>query len=368
MPSFIPKKEISSMATIKDVARLAGVGVGTASRVVSGNGSVAVATAVRVRKAIAELDFRPSHAARSLLSGSTQMIGVYIPVLKGTFYTPILDAINSELRTTGRQMLVAFGYGDGDARQQAIEGLGFLVERGCDGLVVMTDALRAEDLKVLGVKKSKLVMLNHSLNNLAEQCFTADHTRGGVLAAQSFLEKGHSTFAVITGPKTFLDNVARVAGFMSELRNHGIDATHSVLLQGDFSPESGWACAQSLASSGHHFTALFCANDEMAVGALAYFQHAGISVPGTISVMGYDDTHTAEYSAPQLTSVHIPWRQITLNGLRWLLNECYGDTHPVQRKFQVSVTWRESVAPAIQQPKPTIKVLRSNQSKKKTPD
>ena len=78
------------MATIKDVARLAGVGVGTASRVVSGRGSVAAATAERVRKAIVELEFRPSHAARSLLTGSSQMIGVYIPMLKGTFYTPIL--------------------------------------------------------------------------------------------------------------------------------------------------------------------------------------------------------------------------------------------------------------------------------------
>ena len=79
----------NTMATIKDVARLAGVGLGTASRVVSGKGSVSAATLERVKKAIEELDFRPSHAARSLLSGNTQMIGVYIPLLKGTFYMPI---------------------------------------------------------------------------------------------------------------------------------------------------------------------------------------------------------------------------------------------------------------------------------------
>src|SRR2546421_8391796 len=81
------------MATIKDVARLAGVGLGTASRVVSGKGSVAPATARRVHKAIEQLNFRPSHTARALLSGSSQMIGVYIPILKGTFYTPILQTI-----------------------------------------------------------------------------------------------------------------------------------------------------------------------------------------------------------------------------------------------------------------------------------
>ena len=334
------------MATIKDVARLAGVGVGTASRVVSGRGSVAPATAQRVREAIAELEFRPSHAARALLSGSSQMIGVYIPVLKGTFYIPILAAIDNELRLSGRHMVVAFGCGDGDARQQAIEGIEFLLERGCDGLVLMTNVLLEDDLKALGPKKNQVIILNHWFAGLAEQCFTADHSLGGVLAAQALLKMQHRKFAVIAGPATSPDNVARIDGFMGELAREGIQAHQVVTLNSDFSPEGGWASARSLASSGHEFTALFCANDEMAVGALAYFQQAGISVPGMISVLGYDDTQSAEYSAPQLTSVHIPWRNITLNGLRSLFNRCYGESFPVQRNFGVSVTWRASVAQA----------------------
>jgi LacI family transcriptional regulator len=331
------------MTTIKDVARLAGVGVGTASRVVSGRGSVAAATAERVRKAIAELEFRPSHAARSLLSGSSQMIGVYIPMLVGTFYTPILGAIDTELRVTGRHMVVAFGCGDGDARQQAIEGIDFLIERGCDGLVVMSNSLRQEDIEALGPKQGKLVLLNHYFEKFADQCFPADHERGGMLAAQALLKMRHRKLAVIAGPRTSPDNVARIDGFMRELQREGIDVRQVALLESDFSPAGGWASARSLVASGHEFTALFCANDEMAVGALAFFQQAGIAIPGTISVMGYDDTHNAEYSAPQLTSVHIPWRQITLNGLRWLLNQCYGETQVVKRKFPVSVTWRASV-------------------------
>ena len=334
------------MATIKDVARLAGVGVGTASRVVSGKGSVALATAQRVRKAIDELEFRPSHAARSLLSGSSQMIGVYIPVLKGTFYTPILGAIDTELRAAGRHMVVAFGCGDGDSRQQAQEGIKFLIDRGCDGLVVMSNALLDDDLEALGSKLGKCAVLNHSFQSIADQCFTADHRCGGTLAAQALLEMRHRKFAVIAGPRTAPDNVARIDGFMAELVRQGIAATEVVTLESDFSPEGGWASARSLVSSGLEFTALFCANDEMAVGALAYFQQVGIAVPGTISVLGYDDTPSAEYSAPQLTSVHIPWRRITLNGVRWLLNQCYGTNEQVLREFPVSVTWRASVAMA----------------------
>lgn len=332
------------MATIKDVASLAGVGVGTASRVVSGKGSVAPATAERVRNAINALNFRPSHAARSLLSGCSQMIGVYIPVLKGTFYTPILSAIDTELRASGLHMVVAFGWGDGDARQQAVEGIEFLIERGCDGLVVMSNALTEKDVDLLGAKWRKLIVLNYEFSSIANQCFTADHRRGGMLAAQALLKFGHQKYAVISGPSSSPDNVARIDAFMAELTQHGVDPNQVVSVQSDFSPEGGWTSARSLISSGHKFTGLFCANDEMAIGALAYFQSIGIPVPGAISVLGYDDTLTAEYSAPQLTSVHIPWHQITLAGVRWLLNQCYATKHEVVRDFPITVTWRASVA------------------------
>src|SRR5258705_13045937 len=115
------------MSTIKDVARLAGVGLGPASPVVSGKASVAPATAKRVRRAIEQLNFRPSHAARSLLSGSTQMVGVYIPILKGTFYTPILQTIDAELRAGGRHMVVPFGPAPAHQGGQATEGAQFLI-------------------------------------------------------------------------------------------------------------------------------------------------------------------------------------------------------------------------------------------------
>ena len=334
------------MATIKDVARLAGVGLGTASRVVSGRGSVSPATVERVKKAIEQLDFRPSHAARALLSGSSQMIGVYIPVLSGTFYTPILQIIDTELRAAGLHMVVAFGVGLGDERRQAIEGIEFLMERGCDGLIVMTSALLDADIGALGVKQSRLVVLNHSFASIAEQCFTVNHTLGGQLAARTLLEHKHRDIAVVAGPARLTDNVARITGFMGEMEANGIDTGKMWVVESDFSPAGGWAAAKALVESGRRCTALFCANDEMAVGALSYFQEAGIRVPHDLSVIGYDDTPSAEYSAPRLTSVHIPWREMTQNGLNALLNRCYDLDRPVQRDFPVSVTLRASLAKA----------------------
>lgn len=331
------------MPTIKDVARLAGVGLGTASRVVSGKGSVSKATLARVQLAIEQLDFRPSHAARSLLSGTSQMVGVYIPVLKGTFYTPILQLIDTELRAAGLHMVVAFGVGSGDAHSQAIEGIEFLIERGCDGLIVMSNALLDTDIVLLGPKQSRLIVLNHRINSIRDQCFVADHRRGGVLAARALLDCGHRKIAVIAGPSTSPDNADRMRGFMSELARAGVDTAKLWVEESDFSPEGGWASAGKLVKSAYKFTALFCANDEMAVGALSYFQQAGIAVPQQVSVIGYDDTPSAEFSAPRLTSVHIPWRDVTLNGLNALLNRCYSGERPVQYKFPISVTRRASL-------------------------
>ena len=334
------------MATIKDVARLAGVGLGTASRVVSGKGSVSPATLEKVRKAIEELDFRPSHAARALLSGSSRMIGVYIPILKGTFYTPILRLIDTELRAAGLHMVVAFGTGTGDARRQAIEGIEFLMERGCDGLLAMSNHLSDADIAALGPKQSRVVLLNHSSDSLPGQCFSADHRAGGVLAARTLLGRGHRQVAVIAGPAASPDNVDRINGFLAELARDGIDIGTLWIAESDFSPEGGWAAAAELVASGRPFTALFCANDEMAVGALSYFQQAGIAVPAQVSVLGYDDTPSAEFSAPRLSTVHIPWRDVTLSGLNTLLNRCYGGARPVAREFPISLTERASLADA----------------------
>ena len=334
------------MATIKDVARLAGVGLGTASRVVSGKGSVSPATLERVRKAIDELGFRPSHAARALLSGTSRMIGVYIPALSGTFYTPILQIIDTELRAAGLHMVVAFGVGLGDARRQAMEGIEFLIERGCDGLIMMTSALHDEDIASLGDKQHQLVALNHEYTHIADQCFTVDHTQGGRLAARALLDYKHRDIAIIAGPAALADNVARIDGFMHELANEGIDTGKIWVAESDFSPAGGWAAAKELVESGTPCSALFCANDEMAVGALSYFQEAGISVPRDLSVIGYDDTESAAFSAPRLTSVHMPWREMTLNGLNMLLNRCYDLQRPVSRTFPVSVTLRASLAKA----------------------
>lgn len=332
------------MATIKDVARLAGVGVGTASRVISGNGSVAPATAERVRKVIAQLKFRPSHAARSLGAGTSKLIGVYIPFLRGTFYTPILRVIDTVLRGQGLHMVVAFGEGIEDERVETNDGIRFLLDRDCDGLIVLSNAIQDEDIKALGAAQRQVVVLNRNFDRIKDQCFMADHVQGGVQAARALLQHKHKDIAVVSGPATSPDNVARLAGFMGELAARGLDMGKVITLPGDFSNQAGWDAAGQLLALKKRPSAVFCANDEMAIGLLSHCQERGVSVPHELSVLGYDDSPSAEFAAPRLTSVHIPSREVALAGLHWLLNRCYDMDLPVSRQFDISVSWRASVA------------------------
>jgi LacI family transcriptional regulator len=330
---------------------MAGVGLGTASRVVRGKGSVSQAKLERVKKAIDALGYRPSHAARSLLYGTSRMIGVYIPLLSGTFYTALLQVIDTELRGAGLHMMVAFGVSREDARRQAVEGVGFLIERGCDGVIVLTSPLLDADLAALGPKRACVVALNHSFDSIHAHSFTVDHRLGGKLAARALLDHGHREIAVIAGPSTVADNIDRMDGFMRELEAAGIDSASVWMAERDFSSGGGRSAAQELVESGRRFSALFCANDEMALGALSWFHEAGIRVPQDVSVIGYDDAPAAAYSAPRLTSVHIPWREMTRNGVSELLNLCYDMRRPVTRTFPVSVSLRASLARSAGNPR-----------------
>ena len=336
------------MATIKDVARLAGVGVGTASRVLSGKGSFSPEAAARVEAAAQQLSFRPSAIARALSLRSTGTIGVFVPTFAGPFYGPLLHAIDNELRLHDRHMVAANGCGHEDPRQQALDGARFLIERECDGLIITTNALRDADFLALREQHPRVAVVNRDVKGMKNQCFTVDHRAAGRLAAQALLQQGHRRFAVISGPATAGDNRLRLQGFFDQLAQAGV-AQDTVLAEaGDFTGQSGWDAAERLlARPGiDAVTGLFCANDQMAMGAMSRLHQAGISMPGDWSVMGYDDAEFAAFLSPRLSSVLIPIADMALNACRFLLNACYDKTLPVSQQFEPLLMARESVAPA----------------------
>ena len=332
------------MATIKDVARLAGVGVGTASRVISGKGSFSKDAAERVAVAVKQLGFRPSATARALSLRSTGTIGVFVPDFKGPYYGPLLHAIDTELRQYDRHMVVANGCGHDDRRQQALDGVRFLISRDCDGIIVSSTALKDVDFMQLREGYPQLALVNREVKGMRSHCFTVDHRAAGHLAAQALLDQGHRRFAVVSGPAAASDNKQRLQGFFDALGELGLDAAQVPVEEGDFAAQSGWEAVERLLARDQPFTALFCANDQMAMGALSCLQHRGIAVPRQVSVLGYDDTDVAAFLSPRLTSVHIPVADMGLNACRMLLNSCYGLTLKISREFEPTVVQRDSVA------------------------
>jgi LacI family transcriptional regulator len=241
-------------------------------------------------------------------------------------------------------MVVEFGQTPESEREDALAGVEFLAERGCDGLIMMGTALRPADIARIAELQPRFVLLNRSIPGLQERCFNPDHRAAGAAAARALYEAGHRRLAVIEGRKTAHDNTLRMRGFEEALRKCGIDPGQIPRVRGDFSPDSGRAGARELLEGGTRFTALFCANDEMAIGAISYLREVGVDVPGQCSVIGYDGIDLSALTVPALTTVLIPWREVATNALHHLLNLCYGSELPVTRDIPAQVLWRKSVA------------------------
>jgi len=338
------------MATIKDVARLAGVGLGTASRAISGRGPVSGKALAKVNEAVAALQFRPSNVARALASKTLGMIGIYVPDFSGTFYGPILQTVDRELRAVDRHMVAANGCGHGDARQQALDGIRFLYERECDGVLALSNELTDADFATLFERYPTLVVVNRSTPARPERCFTTDHELGGRLAARALLQKGHREIAIIGGLRSAPDNEQRIAGFLDELARSKVRVPQRRRVDADFGFDGGYAAAEKLLARRARldYSALFCANDVMAMAAISCLGKRGIAVPGQLSVLGFDDSELSRYTAPALTTVSIPIVDAAANACRFLLNQCYGLAVPVVRDFAPAVVWRDSLGTAPQ--------------------
>lgn len=335
------------MSTIKDVARLAGVGVGTASRALSGKGSVSDDAADRVRAAAGRLGYRPSSIAQALSLQRSGAIGVYVPLFDGGFYSEMLGSIDRVLRVHGRHMIAANGCGDGSQRQKALDGIEFLLGRDCDGLLVASNSLTDDDCAELFRRFPRVVVLNRDVPGHAQSCFSVDHEVAGRLAARALVSQGHRDIAVIEGPPDAPDNRARMRGFFAELAVFGIDVRPEHRGVGGFRFSLGAAAARWLAAAGPRgrpaFTALFAANDLMAMAAVSALGELGIRVPQDVSVIGYDDSRFAGYTSPPLTTVHVPIDAVAASACRLMLNACYDSELPVERNFPPTIAWRSSV-------------------------
>ncbi|WP_406440145.1 LacI family DNA-binding transcriptional regulator [Streptomyces sp. NBC_01613] len=332
-----------------EVARAAGVSQKTVSRVVNAEPHVSPEVRDRVLRVIQELDYRPNNAARALLLGRYRRLGV---VSLGTaLYGPstLLIALERSMQKAGYSFALASTL-EGQRVSVAVEAL---LEQGVDGIVLSepiddgTPLRLGADVPVVSLGEGL------ELTDGVSAVVGADGVVAARLATEHLLSLGHRTVWHIPGPQDWWAARDRMRGWREALAAAGAPEP-PLPLEGDWSPASGYAAGRQLAQLAD-VTAVFTANDDMAIGALRAFTEAGLSVPADVSVVGYDDIPAAAYLSPPLTTVRQNFATVADRAVDMLIAMIEGRPEPAEHtNLAVELTVRNSTAP-VRDPAPPVR-------------
>jgi len=287
------------MVSIADVARHAGVSPTTVSHALSGKRPVSAEAVARVKQAMKELGYVPSRSARNLARGRTQIIGLLIPDIANGFFAELARGVEEIAMDKEYNVLLAITGWDHEREMRCLE---MIQSRAVDGIIYAAGAPPTEsDLaRVLG--GIPVVLVDEDVPGVRVDSLVSDNHQGGQLAAMHLRDLGHAHAVVLTGPEGLESSNARVAGFLEVWEAAGLTAT---VERGDFTEATGLAAVERHHTSFRDgaITAVFAANDLMALGALDALRDAGIGVPDEVSVIGFDDIGAARYARPRLTTV-----------------------------------------------------------------
>jgi LacI family transcriptional regulator len=281
------------------VAREAGVSASTVSRIINGTVNVSHGLKHAVEAAIVKFDFRPNAAARGLALGKTSTIGVVAQAIDSPFYGEGLRGIEACLRQRGYAPLFMSGnWHEADEERCMRE----FIARGVDGIIVFAGRLSDAKLKSYA-KEVAIVVTGRSLRAPRLFSLQIDDRLGAMLAVRHLTEIGHRRIAFIAGSENHPDAIERFEGYKKALQEAGIDFDPRLVAVGDWHEEGGVRATGELLASSVKFTALFCVNDQTAYGACLALYRQGLTVPGDVSIIGFDDLPSSQYRLPPLTSV-----------------------------------------------------------------
>jgi DNA-binding LacI/PurR family transcriptional regulator len=328
-------------AVMADVARLAGVSHQTVSRVINDSAHVRPETRRRVLAAMRTLDYRPNPAARALVTGRSRTLGVVS--FDTTLYGPASTLFAIE------QAAHAAGYFITIVSLLAMDRAGVLgaVDRlrvqGVDGILVITPQEGAAEA-VANLPAAVPVVAVEAGPAGSVPVVAVDQFAGAVSATQLLLDLGHRTVWHVAGPRDFLEAQQRVEGWRAALEAAGAQAPP--VLTGDWSPRSGYEVGRRLAEDPE-VTAVFVANDQMALGVLRALHERGRNIPREISVVGFDDIPEAQYFTPPLTTVRQDFGEMGRSSLRLLLDLMRNDQPPSRLTIAPELVVRRSTAPPL---------------------
>ncbi|GGH10543.1 LacI family DNA-binding transcriptional regulator [Paenibacillus segetis] len=279
------------MVSIKDVAKKAGVSISTVSYALNGNTKVNAETASRILAIAKELNYIPNAAARNLKRRETKIIGAFLTDFKGAFYGELLQGMKEVLNKHDYDLIVCSG------RQSHR----LLPEKIIDGAIVLDAFFTSEELLLLADRGHKLVVLDRELKHPNINQVLLDNKAGAGLAVEYLIEQGHRKIYIVSGPPDSFDSIQRLQAVKQTMdRNQPIECT---IIQGDFRKSSGEQAAQKIMEDYTEPVAVFCLNDEMALGVYSAVQQSEFRIGEHIHLIGFDNMELTHYTQPRIATI-----------------------------------------------------------------
>ncbi len=309
------------MASIKDVATLAGVSTATVSRALSQPDKVAEETRKRVLKAVKASGYQVNTAARQFRRQRTETVLVVVPNIGNPFFSNIIQGIESFAHQNNyRVVLCETDSSDSEAQSYA----NYMRQRHADGAILLT-AQGVENL-IANSADIPVVMACEYLPDFPCPTVRIDNVKAAQDATAHLLDLGHKRIAYINGPSGSPLSKDRLKGYHRALKSAGVSAEKGLILTGDYTPESGYRCAQQLLSATAPPTAIFAASDPMAIGIMRAAAECGFEIPQDLSLVGFDDIRFADFMTPRLTTIHQPRELLGSTAMAQLLQLLQGTT------------------------------------------
>ncbi len=333
-------------ATIRDVARVAGVHPGTVSRALNEDTRALVnpETAERVIRAAEQVGYRPNRIARGLKTSRSHTIGVLIPDITNPLFPPILRGIEDRLDEAGYTSLIVNTDNDADRERIYLEAMR---GRQVDGFISATARLDRELLLELAEAGTPLVLVNRSLEDGSVPAVTVNDRRGIALAVDHVVSLGHEWIGHVAGPQNLSTGHRRHLSFIEATRAAGLETRPEHVRFGHFfTEEEGAAACDELLSAAPDLTAIVAGNDLMAIGCYDTLEKRGLTCPDDISIVGFNDMPFIDRLRPPLTSVRVPQREIGQVAAELLLEELTGGGEPASEiLLEPTLMVRGSTAP-----------------------
>lgn len=331
------------MATIKDVARLAGVSVATVSRVINHSPKASEASRLAVGEAMAQLNYHPNANARALAQQTTETIGLLVSDVSDPFFGAMAKALDQVAWRTGNFLLIGNGYHNEQKERQAIEQL---IRHRCAALVVHAKMIPDDELAGLMQQIPGMVIINRSLAGFEHRCVALDDRYGGWLSTRHLIQMGHKRIGFICSNHPISDADDRLLGYYDALKEHGLPRDERLVTFGEPDESGGEQAMTELLGRASGVTAVACYNDSMAAGAMGVLNDNGIDVPRELSLIGFDDVLVSRYVRPRLTTVRYPVVTMATQAAELALALADGLTPPVvTHLFNPTLVRRHSVAP-----------------------